>query len=54
MPNRAERRKRAERVVVWACDKCGWLNVQPFKKQFIMCCIHYGGVQVGDVGMSNE
>ena len=41
MANRAERRKR---VNAWKCDLCG----------FIMCCIHYGGQHVGDVGMSNE
>ena len=51
MANRAERRKRAN---AWKCDLCGFINLQPFKRQFIMCCIHYGGQHVGDVGMSNE
>ena len=50
MPNRAERRKR---VTAWKCDTCGWINVQPFKRQFIMCCIHYGGQQIGNVGKPN-
>jgi hypothetical protein len=40
MANRKERRKR---LITWPCEICEFINVQPFKKQFIMCCIHYGG-----------